>query len=182
MPGEPRIVEVAKSIEPALVVILAIAAAIMVSAMYLVLREIRAIPIWVTVVVLVTTVHALGLIVLPQFFLTYYVTSDAVRVRTIASRVHIARTDIVSVTPIEYRLKLRIFGTSTIAYNVGIFDAGHLGRVRAYVGRGSGEGVLLVLRNGERVILSPRDPQRLILYLQGGSEGGNEVSGVEKAK
>lgn len=182
MPQELRIVEVAKSIEAGMVVVLAVAVAIMGYGTYRVLSEIRATPVWVTVVVIVSTAVVLGTIVLPQFFLTYYVTSDAVWIRTVAARVRIARADIVSVTPVEYRLKWRVFGASTLAYHVGTFDVDRLGRVRAYVGRGRGEGVLLVLRNGERVILSPRDSKRLMLGLQGGAEGDKEISGAGKAK
>lgn len=59
-------------------------------------------------------------------------------------------------------LILRIFGGSWPGFHWGVFEEKRLGRVRVYSTRAIGDLVLIRLVNGDRIVISPREPERFL--------------------
>jgi hypothetical protein len=115
-------------------------------------------------IVVSTVVLVLAVIFVPQYMLGFELSPEGITVHLATTRVFLPREEITSASVIRYRLRWRVFGTSTVRYHSGWFDVDPVGRARVYADRAAGEGVLLTLRNQERVLLTPPDPESFVRW------------------
>lgn len=120
---------------------------------------------WINIVSWTAPVILLAVFCLPTLFLQYQIDETHVTIRKVTGQEQIALHDITSATPIEYTLSRRVFGTSTFAYHVGQFNVTDIGLVDVYAGSTAGRGVLIETREGRRMLLSPADPEQLLLLI-----------------
>jgi hypothetical protein len=106
----------------------------------------------------------LAMILVPQYMLGYQLSPEGITVHLATTRVFLPREEITSASVIHYRLRWRTFGTSAVRYHSGWFDVYPVGRARVAADRVAGEGVLLTLRNQERVLLTPPDPESFVRW------------------
>jgi hypothetical protein len=112
-------------------------------------------------------VLVLAMMFVPQYMLGYELSDEGITVRLATTRLFLPRAEITDASVIRYTLRWRVFGTSAVRYHSGWFDVDPVGRIRAYANRRAGEGVLLVLHNGERVLLTPPEPESFVRHLEG---------------
>ena len=86
-------------------------------------------------------------------------------ITTFAGQREVTKGEIASARLIDYRLGRKTLASELPGYYVGRFR-GSLGEVRAFVGRKNGRGVLLELKNGEKILINPRDPERCLKPLE----------------
>jgi hypothetical protein len=115
-------------------------------------------------IVVSTVVLVLAVILVPQYMLGYELSDEGITVHLAMTRVFLPREEITSASVIRYRLGWRGPGTSVVRYHSGWFDVYPVGRARVYASRVAGEGVLLTLRNQERVLLTPPDPELFVRW------------------
>ena len=80
---------------------------------------------------------------------------------TFAGKREVEKSEVGAVRKIDYRLGLKVIGSEMPGYNVGTFKS-NFGTVRAFVSAKHGRGVLLELKNGEKILINPRDPERCL--------------------
>jgi len=86
-------------------------------------------------------------------------------ITTFAGQREVAKDETASARLVDYRLGRKIAASELPGYYVGRFRSS-LGEVRAFVGRKNGRGVLLELKNGEKILINPRDPERCLKPLE----------------
>ena len=97
--------------------------------------------------------------------LGYRVEKDKLIIETFAGKREIEKSAIRAVRKVDYRLGFKIIGSEMPGYNVGTFKS-NLGSVQAFVGVKRGRGVLLELKNDEKILINPRDPERCLKPLE----------------
>lgn len=101
----------------------------------------------------------------PGLFLGYRLSPDALVIKTALGQRTIHKSDIVSAEVTDFRLGMRLFGTGAVAYNVGTFRVDPVGQAEVLTGRSRGQGVLLVLKGGDKVLVAPTRPDELVTAL-----------------
>lgn len=118
-------------------------------------------------------VGAFGLVVAWIFHrgvrrLGYEVRDGSVVVRTAFLSRELRASDVVSLERTSFRIPWWVRNRGIPGYRVGrVCPEGRRGLVKVYTANLSGEGVLLTLRNGEQVLLEPRDPETVVAALGG---------------
>ena len=93
--------------------------------------------------------------------LGYRAGKDKLIIETFAGKREIEKSEVRAVRKVEYRLGLKVIGSEMPGYNVGTFKS-NFGTVRAFVSAKRGRGVLLELKNGEKTLINPRNPERCL--------------------
>ncbi len=96
--------------------------------------------------------------------LKYEVTPREVRVAFGLLTKRVPYKQIVKVEKAEMSLSLRLFGASLPGFHWGLFTTS-IGRVHVYATKIKGEFVIATLKDGEKIALSPEDPDQLIAAL-----------------
>lgn len=103
---------------------------------------------------------------LPGLLWLYRVEPGAIRVRGPVGWISIPAQSVVQVEPVEFRITVRTFGLGGFGALYGWFWVEPLGNLRVYGGKSSGQGVLLTLGSGERILLTPKDLEGFLAYLR----------------
>ncbi len=130
---------------------------------------------WVFLEVVLGGALALGFIWLAPRRLGYRATPSRLRIRTFIGAVEVAKGGIQRARLVDYRLGLKTIGSELPGYYVGGFRS-NLGGLQAFVSRKRGRGVLLELKDGRKLLINPRNPQRCLEPLRLELEEGDERS------
>ncbi|WP_027894383.1 PH domain-containing protein [Calidithermus chliarophilus] len=101
-----------------------------------------------------------------EFLLRYRIEPDRVLVRGLLGWFAFRLHDIARVEKASYKVRLRVAGISGPTLAFGRFNTDTHGLVRIYGRGGSGEGVILGLRDGAKVILTPEKQDDFIQLLR----------------
>lgn len=95
--------------------------------------------------------------------LAYEVSGKGLTIQTHREPVQIVRSEVRLARALQYALRWnpRSWGHLP-GYYVGAYTLPEVGPVRAYVAQPRGQGVLLELKNGEKILLSPQDPAEVL--------------------
>lgn len=95
--------------------------------------------------------------------LVYEVTGRGLTIHTHQGPVQIVRSEVRQARALQYALRWnpRSFGHLP-GYYVGAYTLPEVGLLTAYVAQPKGQGVLLELKNGEKILLSPQDPAEVL--------------------
>lgn len=122
-------------------------------------------PVPSTVSVVVVVLCTVVFVVAPQSTL-YVVGEERISVRWLLGWLQFPREELVSVRIQPFRLTLRSAGIGTPNLAQGWFEEENLGRVQVYGGKGAGVAALLLLRDGRKVLLTPKDLGGFLNYLR----------------
>lgn len=157
--------EVLRQVSPAMAgVTIAVAVAVVVRTLHR-YRQREATP-WTKVVSWAVPLMLVAAFSLPTFVLQYRLDDTHLTIRTVTGQEQVLYGDIRSAAPLDYTLGTRVFGPSGLAYHVGHFNVADLGPVRVFAGTSSGSGVLIETIDGDKVLLSPRDPGQFLAALE----------------
>lgn len=112
------------------------------------------------------------LVLVVEHSLVYQVNSEAVAVRGLLAWVKLPRVAIRRVEPVEYKILSSfggfkgINGINGVGTLLGKFQTEPIGPVHFYGGRQLQSGVLFVMDDGSKFILTPKDPKRFLENLQ----------------
>jgi len=121
-------------------------------------------PVGLKAAILALAAFAAAFILLAPARLDYRVTPSRLEIRTFAGRRALRKGQIQNVRKVTYRLGSKGAGTNQPGYYVGRFKS-DLGTVRAFTSAARGDGVLLELTSGEKLLINPRDPERCLAPL-----------------
>lgn len=98
----------------------------------------------------------------PQL-LAYEVSGRGLTIQTHTDPVQIVRSDVRLAQPVEYALRWNPKSRGHLpGYYVGVYTLPEVGPVTAYAAQSKGLGLLLEMKSGEKVLLSPQDPAELL--------------------
>ncbi|MFH0897576.1 MAG: PH domain-containing protein [Candidatus Bathyarchaeota archaeon] len=113
-----------------------------------------------------------GLIVYSSYAarrMEYVLENDALRVSFPLSPLRISYTKIRCAGKVETSLRFRLFGGRLPGVHWGAFTTSSLGNAQVYATRYKGEFVILELSDGEKILISPREPNAFLEALRGKS-------------
>ncbi len=94
--------------------------------------------------------------------MTYVLGENELRVNFPLAPLAISYSTIRSAGKVETSLRLRLFGGSLPGSHWGLFTTSSIGRAQVYATRYKGEFVLIELTNGDRILISPQEPDALL--------------------
>lgn len=112
------------------------------------------------------------LVLVVEHLLVYQITSEAVAVRGLLAWVKLPRGAIRRVESVEYKILSSfggfkgINGINGLGTLLGQFQTEPVGPVHFYGGRQLQSGVLFIMDNGNKCILTPKDPKRFLEKLR----------------
>jgi hypothetical protein len=124
----------------------------------------------VSLLVMILPLAISGLIVYASYAsgrMEYVLGEDELRVNFPLSPLRISYNKIRYAGKVETSLRFRLFGGSLPGSHWGIFTTSSLGNAQVYATRYKGEFVLLELVDGEKILISPREPDSLLEALRG---------------
>ncbi len=102
----------------------------------------------------------------PQI-LAYERSSKALTIQTHYGPEKLERSKVLSARAVDYALRFSIKSKGHFpGYYVGSYTLPEVGLVTAYVAQSKGTGVLLELRDGQKVLLSPQNPDDLLRFFK----------------
>ncbi|GEM_PF-3077515 len=111
-------------------------------------------------VFLVTSSFAALLWLMPAR-LAYSLADGVLELKMLAGARRVRLENVTAVEEVDYALGRRNGSAALPGYYVGRFQS-NLGKLTAYAGGPAGKGLLLALRSGELILLTPQDRQRLL--------------------
>lgn len=157
--------DVLRQVSPGMIGIVIIVILVAVSRLLLRYRQGEA-KTWTKIVTWTVPVILLATLSLPTFLLAYRLDETQITIRTAISQKQVPLRDIRSATPLDYTLGTRVLGMSGLAYHVGHYNVADLGSVHVFAGTSSGRGVLIETSDGDRLLLSPADPDSFLSALE----------------
>ncbi|MDW8426709.1 MAG: PH domain-containing protein [Meiothermus sp.] len=98
----------------------------------------------------------------PQL-LVYEVSGRGLTIQTHREPVQVARSEVRQAKPLEYALRWNPSSRGHLpGYYVGAYTLPEVGPLTAYVAQSRGQGVLLELKSGEKILLSPQNPDEVL--------------------